>query len=389
MYNSRRSLVVVVVVVMVSGWSRRSRRPKRQQRNDDDDDLNELYFDPKRAGSYGGVDALHRASIRRRPTVERWLAAQDAYTLHKPVKRHFKRRCVIVGGRNQQWQADLVDLTRLKKHNDGITFLLTVIDVFSKRAWCVPLKSKSGPSLVAAFERLLLGGAQPPPNALQTDKGTEFLNRPLQTFLKKRGVHHFVTHNEETKASVVERFNRTLKTRMWRYFTKHETLRYVEALPDFVHSYNNAYHRSIGRTPASVDATNQEAVWQRLYGGGGGGRRKKPKLREGDCVRISKVRGQFKKGYMPNWSEELFTVVEVHPSEPPVYRLKDDAGTPVEGTFYEQEVQRVVVPKDKQYRVEAVLQRRRRGGGSEAFVKWSGYPASFNSWIPASSLVDL
>ncbi len=375
---------------MVSGWSRRPKRKPRQQRNVDvdDDELNNAYFDPKRVGSYGGVDALHRASKLRRPAVERWLASQDAYTLHKPVRRHFKRRRVIVGGRNQQWQADLVDLTRLKTHNDGITFLLTVIDVFSKRAWCVPLKNKSGASLVAAFERLLSGGGETP-NALQTDKGSEFLNRPLQTLLKSRGVHHFVTHNEETKASVVERFNRTLKTRMWRYFTKHETLRYVEALPDFVRSYNNAYHRSIGRTPASVDATNQEAVWQRLYGGGDVERRK-PKLRVGDRVRISKTRGHFKKGYMANWSEELFTVVEVHPSEPPVYRLKDDAETPIEGAFYEQELQRVVVPKDKLYRVEAVIRRRRRrGGGSEALVKWSGYPASFNSWIDAESLVDL
>ena len=69
--------------------------------------------------------------------VERWLSEQDTYTLHKPVRRRFKRRCVVVGGPNQQWQADLVDMSRLKKVNDGTTFILTVIDVFSKLAWCV------------------------------------------------------------------------------------------------------------------------------------------------------------------------------------------------------------------------------------------------------------
>ena len=135
--------------------------------------------------------------------VERWLSEQDTYTLHKPVRRRFKRRCVVVGGPNQQWQADLVDMSRLKKVNDGTTFILTVIDVFSKLAWCVPLKNKS-----AAFTQLLSNGA---PNTLQTDKGTEFLNRSLQKLLKEHGVHHFATHNEETKASIVERFNRTLK----------------------------------------------------------------------------------------------------------------------------------------------------------------------------------
>ena len=114
----------------------------------------------------------------------------------------------MVGGPNQQWQTDLVDMSRLKKANNGTTFLLTVIDVFSKRAWCIPLKNKSAASLVAAFAPLLGNKA---PTGLQTDKGSEFLNRALQKLLKEYDVHHFATHNEETKASIVERFNISLK----------------------------------------------------------------------------------------------------------------------------------------------------------------------------------
>ena len=158
--------------------------------------LHRHYYDPKRVGSYGGVAALRRVVPAERD-VERWLSTQDAYTLHKPVRRHFKRRCVVVGGPNQQWQADLVDMSRLKAANDGTTFLLTVIDVFSKRAWCIPLKSKSAASLVAAFRRLLNDVNNNRPTTLQTDKGSEFLNRPLQRLLKEYGVHHFATHNEE------------------------------------------------------------------------------------------------------------------------------------------------------------------------------------------------
>ena len=104
------------------------------------------------------------------------------------------------------------------------------------------------------------------PNTLQTDKGTEFLNRPLQKLLKKHGVHHSATHNEETKASIVESFNRTLKTRMWRYFRKNQSVRYVDVLQAFMRSYNETYHRSIGMAPSEVTSTNQETVWQRLYG---------------------------------------------------------------------------------------------------------------------------
>ena len=94
--------------------------------------LKTVYFDPNRVGSYGGVDALRRVTHAPRKIVAQWLSEQDAYSLHKPARRRFKRRCVIVGGMNQQWQADLVDLTTLKDDNDGITFLLTIIDVFSK-----------------------------------------------------------------------------------------------------------------------------------------------------------------------------------------------------------------------------------------------------------------
>ena len=124
--------------------------------------LQERYYDPKGVGSYGGVAVLRRVVPGQ--DVERRLSEQDTYTLYKPVRRRLKRRCVVVGGPNQQWQADLVDMSRLKNVNDGTTFILTVIDVFSKLAWCVPLKNKSAASLVG-------------PNTLQTDKGTEFLNR--------------------------------------------------------------------------------------------------------------------------------------------------------------------------------------------------------------------
>ena len=153
----------------MSGWHRSMGRSK----------LHRQYYDQKRVGSYGGVAALQRVVPAERD-IERWLSMQDAYTLHKPVSRRFKRRCVVVGGPNQQWQADLVDMSRLKQSNNEITFLLTVIDVFSKRAWCVPLKNKSAAALVVAFRQLLSNSNNRAPTTLQTDKGSEFLNRPLQ-----------------------------------------------------------------------------------------------------------------------------------------------------------------------------------------------------------------
>ena len=174
----RRRLVTATVGTrtLVSGWRHIMERRRSK--------LHRHYYDPKRVGSYGGVAALRRVVPAERD-VERWLSTQDAYTLHKPVRRHFKRRCVVVGGPNQQWQADLVDMSRLKTANDGTTFLLTVIDVFSKRAWCIPLKSKSAASLVAAFRRLLNDVNNNRPTTLQTDKGSEFLNPTAATVAER------------------------------------------------------------------------------------------------------------------------------------------------------------------------------------------------------------
>ena len=94
-------------------------------------------------------------------------------------------------------------------------------------------------------------------------------------------------------------------------------------------SYNGTYHRSIGMAPSEVTSTNQETVWQRLYGHESVGT---PKFRVGNRVRISKAKRHFEKGYMANWTEELFTIVDAHRSDPPVYRLADCHGDKLDGT---------------------------------------------------------
>ena len=150
-------------------------------------------------------------------------------------------------------------------------------------------KNKSASSMVAPFNTLLVDVA---PTPLQTEKGLESLNRRVQNLFRNAGIHDFSTHNEEKKARIVERFNRTLKTRICLYLMKHQAWRYSEVLQDFVRTYNCTLHRSIGMAPSQVSAKNQEQVWQRLYGHDGKG---VPKFRAMDGVRISKVKRQFKK----------------------------------------------------------------------------------------------
>ena len=288
--------------------------------------------------------------------VKTWLRSKDTYTLHEPVRYNFPRNRVIVTGIDDQWQADLVDISYLARFNKGYKFLLTYIDVFSKFAWVVPLKNKTGESLINGFQSILDLGRSP--EKLQTDKGTEFLNRNFQSLLKENSIHFFTT-NSELKASVVECFNRTMKTCMWKYFTAKNTRVYIDILQDIVDGYNNSYHRSIGRTPASVSLLNVGQVRRKLYGKSWTKPGRKFKFKLGDQVRINKSRRTFKKGYLLSWTQKIFTVTKIIPRVPPVYQLRDYADDEIEGVFYAEELQKVH-KSDDIYKIGKTLAEKRK-----------------------------
>ena len=260
-----------------------------------DDYLAKVYYDPKRSGGFGGVNRLYDDVKKEgkfnisRSKIKEWLMRQDTYTLHKPIRRNFKRNRVIVGGIDQQWQMDLADMQSMQKFNDGYRYLLVCIDVFSKYAWVVPLKNKTGPSLVEALKIILTSGRKP--EKIITDQGTEFFNKHFKALLKDEDIELYNTYNE-TKASIAERtLIRTLKTRMWRYFTAKKTMQYIDILPDLVYSYNHTVHRSMKMRPTDVTVDNEKQIWHTLYDDDDDGvKHVKYKFKIGDQVRISRIK---------------------------------------------------------------------------------------------------
>ena len=192
------------------------------------------------------------------------------------------------------------------------------IDVFSKFVIVYPLKNKAAQTVKNAFIKSIQFRK---PKFIQTDRGTEYFNRVLQNWLTQNNIKHFTTHNYEVKAPVVERFLRTLKTCVWRYFTKHNTRRYIECLPKLVKSYNNTFHRTIGMTPNEASKTkNENLVFSRLIKGR---LPSKPKFKINNIVRVSRYRGTFDKRYMPNWFEEYYRITEIKNTISPVYVILD------------------------------------------------------------------
>ena len=196
---------------------------------------------------------------------------------------------------------------------------------FSKYAWAIPVKTKSTKDMLPAFQTLLKIAAPRKPKRLQTDAGLEFMNKDVQNFFKENKILHFHSASDQ-KAAVVERFNRTLKARIWTYFTAHQTNNYIDILDKVVDAYNHSYHRTIGMRPVDVRKKDVPELFSKMFGEEVAKNRKhKGKaLAQGDMVRVSKLKGQFEKGYMPNWSQEHFIIDKVNPrTNRRVYKLRD------------------------------------------------------------------
>ena len=292
------------------------------------------------------------------------ISRRTSQTNHKKL---FKRK-VISNGIDKIWAAVLVEMQMFSKWNKGIKYLLMVIDVFSKYGWIKPLKDKKTESVSKAFNEIFEKSKRKP-QMLWTDKGSEFVSKHFKEFLNKTGIKMYHTENEE-KSSVVERWNRTMKNRMWKMFTADNNTVYWDKIDKLVDDYNNTKHSSVKMTPNEASKKeNEEKVFVNLYGNLIYWKPKKPKFAIGDKVRISKYKRRvFDKGYTPNWTEEVFVVDKVIPTKPVTYYIIDSMGEEIEGTFYEKEL-----PKAKQttFRIEKVL--RRDNKKKKALVKWRGY----------------
>lgn len=304
------------------------------------------------------------------------LRALIAEELHKNARRNFLTRRVEIKGLNDLFQADLCDMQGFNER--GYRYILTVINCFSKKAYATPLKTKAGLEVTKALKPIFLKNKV---NNFQTDHGREFYNTHCIKLYEKYGINHYSSFTDK-KASIVERFNRTLKGLMWREFTSVGNYKWVSLLPKLIERYNNTVHRTTGMKPNKVNKHNEKRVLQAIntatY------RRKVPlkqKFSVNDSVRVSKYKHIFRKGYLPSWSNEIFTIHRVMNSRPITYILRDYEGDVIEGAFYEQELMKTN-HKDT-FLVEKVIRRR----GNKVLVRWLGFDSRHDSWISKDNIL--
>ncbi|EFO83261.1 hypothetical protein CRE_13646 [Caenorhabditis remanei] len=271
------------------------------------------------------------------------------------------------------------DVSRHKKHNDGVTFLLVCVDVYSRMFYVEPLKSKKGEEVVVALEKII-SKFKSPPIYVYSDFGKEFYNVHVKNYLDSLSIRH-CTPKSEIKCAMAERANRTLKSRLAKFMTSKYNWRYVDVLSKVVDGINRSVNRSIKKAP--IDVKNGDFSFRRR------GRRVRRKYNIGDHVRIYAKQGTFDKGYEERWTQEVFVITHIFPTDPVTYTLADENGEVIDGKFYYHEMIRVFYEQDQVYRIEKIVGYRKHKGKKQVKVRWEGHSAEFDSWVNESEILDI
>jgi transposase InsO family protein len=310
--------------------------------------------------------------------IQKYLEKQSAYSLYKPAKTRFPTPPVYVSRINQQFDMDLMDVARYSSDNDDIRYLLTAIDILSKYAFALPLKNKEGPTVTQAAAIIF---DERKPEQVCSDLGTEFKSGRFQQLLQEREIRHFFAGGSG-KCTVVERFHRSLRTRMARHQYRTNDMRYIDVLSDMVAGYNKTYHRSILMRPVDVTEDNDHVAYQNLYLRRKISEQKPFQFKVGDSVRITGEKHPFRREFFQRWSEEIFTVTKRwRQRNIGMYKIKDCSEEELTGSFYAPELARVTTGPDDRYKVEAYLDEKQEDGQRWVKVKWVGYPAKCATWV--------
>ncbi|KAK3718082.1 hypothetical protein QZH41_005715 [Actinostola sp. cb2023] len=298
--------------------------------------------------AYAGTRSVLGEEPRKdRADKEAWLASQTTHQIHRPSRKNYPRRAFVVHSIDEMWQLDLSDMQWYKGQNDGHAWILFAIDDIFREVTAPDGDGQHGL-----------------PRVIYVDRGKEFYNRHVGDLLAGLPIPALLqSGHDHTKAAVVERVQRTIKTRLWKRLYEKGDSEWVTVLPAIVDSYNHARHATLKRSPASITRADEEAVWKTVHGARAAERETTPLafgFAVGDTVRISRQGTLFRKGYLPRWSEEWFRVRARDRGPPPHYRLEDLQDEPVEGLFYEPELQKVTPEEQKTatFRVEKVIKRR-------------------------------
>ena len=247
--------------------------------------------------------------------------------LTRPITRKFKRRSVITTYINDIWGADLLDVSTMSKQNNNCKFLLIIVDIYSRYAYAIPLKNKSGEEVLQGFSSI-----NTTPKNLWVDEGKEFYNTEVKNYCKENNINMYHT-STGLKSVFAERFNRTLRDLIFNYLHSNDIKNYVDELPNIIETYNNTFHKSIKDTPYNIYKKGKLPK-TKVYM-----EEQEAKFNIGDYVRKAVDKKLFEKGYTAKWTEDVYIIDDINDDDYPImYKLKDLQGNTVKSKFYNKQL---------------------------------------------------
>jgi len=256
---------------------------------------------------------------------KKFLQKNTTYSVHKQVRKKFKRRRIFTYYPYQIMEMDLVDFRNISNYNHGWNYILVIIDLFSKTIWLEKMKTKSGPEVCDSIKNCF-ARMEMPPQTVIFDEGLEFYNKYVDQLFLQYNIHYY-SIKTITKASAAERVIKTIKSLIYKYFTQNNTKKWTGIVTDIESNYNDTWHSSIKMAPNDVTWKNRKLVFKTLFPQKDA--KIKCKLKENDKVRILLHKSTFEKSYTKNWSEQIYTISRVYKRGGVCwYKLTDAAGVP-------------------------------------------------------------
>ena len=257
--------------------------------------------------------------------------------LHKKVERIFPTRGVIAFHPMDILACDLVDYSKIPRN--GFHYILNCVDVFSRKAESSTLRSKSSKDIQKGFDDVIRRFGKTP-KKIWFDHEGGIISGDTKKFLADRHIELYHSFGF-VKVSIVERFNRTQKSVLYRYEMADARHKWTDFIHQFTEKYNETKHSSLGMTPNDAFTTKEKEALEVNLRNYYKVRDNKPVLKVGDRVRIISKSGKFDKGYVEKWSRVIYNIQKVSPTNPLTYIVADDEGNAWQGRYYAQELQLV------------------------------------------------
>jgi len=240
--------------------------------------------------------------------VKNFVDNKKSIQLHKNINENKKYYVPFVTASSCfDWQCDLLDMSKYSRTNKGYKWILIVIDIFDRKVFAVAMKDKSTHTSTEAM-KLIFDLFKCSPSRLTTDDGSEWKGQFQKLLDEKKITHRIAEQGDHKLLGVIDRFSRTLKTIIFKYFTENNTTTWFDMLDNFIKTYNNVPHSGIcDMSPNDANKywmSTRECHLEKLS------HVVEYNFHIGDIVRIRLKKKIFEKGYTRQWSKKTYEIID-------------------------------------------------------------------------------